>query len=983
MKKTLILIAFMLGLSGPSMKAQVRLTEKTSGKEVFRLSAPNRQTVIRYDANDATVVGKTAELLAADLGLVTGRQGLTTTGDTLPRNADVIIAGTIGQSALIDRLIAQRKIAADTIAGSWERYLIQTVAKPLPGVSEALVIAGSDRRGTSYGLLAVSDAIGVSPWYWWADVPVKPRTSLYLHVHPEVSKTPSVRYRGLFINDEDWGLLPWARHTFDPERGNIGPKTYAKVCELLLRLKANYLCPAMHEASTAFNKIPENKMVADSFAIVMGSVHCEPLLFNNASEWDRKTMGEWDYVKNKEGINSVLRRRVRENAAYENVYTLALRGLHDRAMTGSSDMKERVRQLEGALHDQRQLLVDELGKPGEEIPQAFTPYKEVLEVYSNGLELPDDVTIIWPDDNYGYMKRLSGERERKRSGRSGVYYHASYLGKPHDYLWISSTSPALMYEELRKAYDATADRIWLLNAGDIKACEPAVDLFLAMAYDIDRFDYANAADYQARTLSRIFGSQYYDTFREITATFYDLAFQRKPELMGWGYQWATDKHGRERNTDTDFSCANYEEASRRIAEYDRIGKLAEKVMTNLPEIEKPAFYQLLYYPVRASEQLNKMILDGQRNRWYARQGRAAANPLRDEVRAHYDSLQNLTAGYNELLGGKWNRIMTTRQGFACSYYQLPELDSVTLQSGASLGVWVESEDVLKGQRSFHALPAFSVYTRRTGRIDVFNKGDRPLVWTASPSDEWIRLDRTSGTTSTQQELTVEIDWEKVPVGERILGSVRIDAGSERETVLVSVFNPATPAPATIKGLYVEDNGCVSIPAAGFHRKFENEQVKMTLIENLGYEKEAVMMGHPLSSVQRTGGRNTPRLEYDFYSFSSGSVDVYTYMLPTFPLSADRPFAHETSSTETKYGVAIDEGPVMNPTTSSFEYAQAWYENVLKNCAVKKTTLHIDRPGRHTVKIICGDPGVVIQKIVLDFGGMKRSYAGPPPTEVIR
>ena len=497
-----------------------------------------------------------------------------------------------------------------------------------------------------------------------------------------------------------------------------------------------------------------------------------------------------------------------------------------------------------------------------------------------------------------------------------------------------------------------------------------------MAYDIDRFDYANTADYQARTLSRIFGDRYFDTFRDITTTFYDLSFQRKPELMGWGYQWATDKHGRERNTDTDFSCANYGEAGRRVAEYDRIGQLAEEVMNGLPEVEKPAFYQLLYYPVRATEQLNKMILGGQRNRWYALQGRAATNLLRDEVRAHYDSLQNLTTGYNELLGGKWNRIMTTRQGFACSYYEMPRLDSVQLQAGPSLGVWVESEDVLRGQRSFHALPAFNVYTRRTGRIEVFNKGDKPLDWTAAASDEWIRLNRTSGTTATQQELTVEIDWEKAPVGERILGSVRIGAGSEQETVLVSVFNPATPAPETVKGLYVEDNGCVSIPAAGFHRKFESDAVKMTLIDNLGYEKQSVQMGHPLSGTQRTGGRNTPR-------FSSGSVDVYTYMLPTFPLSADRPFAHESSSTETKYGVAIDEGPVMNPTTSSFEYAQAWYENVLKNCAVKKTTLHIDRPGRHTVKIICGDPGVVVQKIVLDFGGMKRSYAGPPPTEAIQ
>ncbi len=981
MKKFLILTAWMLGMSFPGIHAQITSTDLVSGREVFRLSVPNRQTVIRYDQNDAIVVGKTARLLAEDIERVTGRPAIPLCEERSWRNADVIIAGTIGQSKTIDDLIARGKIDPDSIAGDWERYRIQIVKNPLPGLNRALVIAGSDRRGTAYGLLAVSEAIGVNPWYWWADVPVRKREALYLKVPQTTSKRPSVKYRGIFINDEDWGLLPWAKYTFDPQRGNIGPKTYAKVCELLLRLKANYLCPAMHEASTAFNKIPENKIVADSFAIVMGSVHCEPLLFNNASEWNRKTMGEWDYVKNKEGINRVLRQRVHENAPYENVYTLALRGLHDRAMTGSNDMKERVRQLEGALNDQRQILVDELKKPAETIPQAFTPYKEVLEVYSGGLNLPDDVTIIWPDDNYGYMKRLSGARERKRSGRSGVYYHASYLGKPHDYLWMASTSPALMYEELRKAYDATADRIWLLNAGDIKSCEPAVDLFLAMAYDIDRFDYANTADYRAKTLADIFGAQYYERFHDITTTFYDLAFQRKPELMGWGYQWATDKHGRERTTDTDFSCANYAELDRRMADYDRIGRDAEAIYRELSDLEKPAFFQLLYYPVRAAEQLNKMILKGQLNRWYARQGRAATNPLREEVQDHLDSLQKLTADYNALLNGKWNRIMTIRQGFACSYYQLPALDSVALLKGPALGVWVEEEDLLKGQRSFHALPAFNRYTRRSADIEIFNRGDKPLEWRAATSDNWIRLNLNAGTTSTQQILNVDIDWNKVPVGERILGSVEIMAGKEHETVLVSVFNPQGPSPDSLKSLYVEDNGYVSIPAAGFHRKYESDQIRMSLIQNLGYEKEAVMLGNPLMPKQRTGGRNTPRLEYDFYCFNCGSVDVYTYMLPTFPLSCDQTFAHESSSVETQYGVAIDEGPVMNPTTSSFEYAQAWYENVLRNCSIKKTTLHINRPGKHTVKIICGDPGVVLQKIVLDFGGMKRSYAGPPVTKV--
>lgn len=468
-------------------------------KYAFTLASPRQTAAILYDASDAAVVKRAAELFAADVEAVTGRRPQVTsaTGETGP----AVIVGTVGGSALIRRLSEAGKIDTAPLEGAWERYLIQTVANPLPGIRKALVIAGSDRRGAAYGLFTLSELIGVSPWYWWADVPVKKHAALHVDAPPTYSQTPSVRYRGIFLNDEDWGLTPWASQTFEPERGNIGPRTYAKVCELLLRLKANYLAPAMHPVSTSFNQIPENKLVADTFAIVMGSTHCEPLLLNTASEWDTQTMGPWNYDKNKEGINRVLTQRVRENSPYENVYTLALRGLHDGAMSTTLPMHEKVRMLQQALLDQRQILAENIDRPVETVPQAFTPYKEVLEIYSNGLELPDDVTIVWPDDNYGYMKRLSGVREQRRTGRSGVYYHVSYLGVPHSYLWFSTTPPSLMYEELRKAYDTTADRLWLLNCGDLKGSEMQVSLFLDMAWDIGRFTADNVVTYPARWLA--------------------------------------------------------------------------------------------------------------------------------------------------------------------------------------------------------------------------------------------------------------------------------------------------------------------------------------------------------------------------------------------------------------------------------------------------------------------------------------------------
>ena len=509
----LILCILGVTLCFPVVMAQVSLGSGSSKANEFTVVSSKANARLFFDEHDFEVVKKVADLFSNDVRMITGKAiQVGTTKDKLASNS--IIVGTLGHNELINKLVAKNKLDVSSLKNRWESYLIEIVCNPLPGVGKALVVVGSDRRGTAYGLFSISEAMGISPWYWWADAPVVKRQELSLKVDRIIAKEPTVKYRGIFINDEDWGLLRWAKRTFEKERGNIGPKTYAKVCELLLRLKANYLCPAMHEASTAFNKISENKLVADSFAIVMGSVHCEPLLFNNASEWDKKTMGEWDYVNNKATLNKVLRQRVTENSPFENVYTLALRGLHDKAMGGSNNMKERVKMLGAALRDQRQLLVDVIKRPADEIPQAFTPYKEVLDVYSAGLDLPEDVTIIWPDDNYGYMKRLSSPREQKRSGRAGVYYHVSYLGKPHDYLWMSTTPPALMYEELRKAYDTTADRIWLLNVGDIKSCEFSMNLFLAMAYDIDSFNYDNISLYQARWLSNMFGDKYYDDFVE-------------------------------------------------------------------------------------------------------------------------------------------------------------------------------------------------------------------------------------------------------------------------------------------------------------------------------------------------------------------------------------------------------------------------------------------------------------------------------------
>lgn len=978
MKHLILMLSGLVAVSAGH--AQVAVHEKSpETKYAFTLASPRQTAAILYDASDAAVVKRAAELFAADVEAVTGRRPQVTsaTGETGP----AVIVGTVGGSALIRRLSEAGKIDTAPLEGAWERYLIQTVANPLPGIRKALVIAGSDRRGAAYGLFTLSELIGVSPWYWWADVPVKKHAALHVDAPPTYSQTPSVRYRGIFLNDEDWGLTPWASQTFEPERDNIGPRTYAKVCELLLRLKANYLAPAMHPVSTSFNQIPENKLVADTFAIVMGSTHCEPLLLNTASEWDTKTMGPWNYDKNKEGINRVLTQRVRENSPYENVYTLALRGLHDGAMSTTLPMHEKVRMLQQALLDQRRILAENIDRPVETVPQAFTPYKEVLEIYSNGLELPDDVTIVWPDDNYGYMKRLSGVREQRRTGRSGVYYHVSYLGVPHSYLWFSTTPPSLMYEELRKAYDTTADRLWLLNCGDLKGSEMQVSLFLDMAWDIGRFTADNVVTYPARWLAGIFGEAYYDRLEAMTREHLRLAFPRKPEYMGWGYHWNRFDHNCEQLTDTDFSFTNYDEAPRRLEAYRKLGARAEALLHEIGDEARPAFYQLVYYPLRGAELMNRMTLGGQRNRWYARQGRAATNAVRDEVQRCYDSLQVITRGYNSLLGGKWNHMMSMRQNYdgVSSYFNLPHLATHDAAGAPRLALQVAGEDVT-GARAFHALPAFDNYLRRTYPVEIYNRGGGTLAWTAHASEPWVVLSKSAGKTADEERITVGIDWEKAPSGNAVPAQIVFRAGEQSEKVLVSLFNPTAPSRAELRGIYVENNGCVSIPAAGCHRVRENDRIKITVVEDLGIEGPALQLGDPTAPLQIFRSRDVPCAEYDFYAFDAGSVDVYTYVLPTFPLHADRDFRiGENTNTDTKYSVQIDDGALATPSSSHVEYSQVWFESVLRNCAVNKSTLHIDKPGRHTLRIRVGDPGIVLQKIVLDFGGMKRSYLGPQST----
>lgn len=609
------------------------------------------EVTIIYDAADAPLVAQMANTLADDIERVSGTRPAVVSGAA---EGPVVVLGTVGKSSLLS--------SDKGLTGKWESFAI--------GTSDGRVeVAGSDPRGLAYGVFRISEAIGVSPWYWWADIPVKHDDS------PEygedyVSEEPSVKYRGVFINDEDWGMKTWSERNFEKELGDIGPKTYDKVCELLLRLKANMVAPAMHTCTGAFYSHPESQVMADKWGIMITTSHCEPLLINNAAptEWDTAVDGEWNYLTNGDRIVKKFDDRIRETAQYDNIYTTGMRGLHDEAMKGSDDPSVRARTLEKVFEVQRQILEKYKGEPADRIRQIFVPYKETLDIYDAGLVVPDDITLVWTDDNYGYMKRVPDAAERRRSGGNGVYYHLSYLGTPHDYLWVNTTPPMLMYSELKKAYDAGADRYWLLNVGDIKPMELGVQMFMDMAWDFDSFSYENANGYQARWLASVFGKKYTDRFQSVLDDYYRLAWDRKPEYMGYEREWDPIPANNDLH-DSDYSFEDGS-AQKRLADYKRISDECDAVMKELPEGLAKSLFEVLGYSVKSSYQMNLKFLMAQRNH------ETGSVEYADASRAANDSIQSLISEFHSLYDGKWDQMFSeVPPGFCAKYQLMPELVS--------------------------------------------------------------------------------------------------------------------------------------------------------------------------------------------------------------------------------------------------------------------------------------------------------------------
>lgn len=624
-----------------------------------------RNATVSYSQEEPKQVLRAINDLRIDIERVTGAGK-----DGVRNEGGQIVVGTYG-SKTIEKLIAKGLLKEQDLMGKWESYVITVTNEPEP----RLVIAGSDKRGTIYGIYEVSQRIGVTPWYWWADVPVRQNPQATIDCDYYASGEPTVRYRGIFINDEDWGLKPWAASNYERELGDIGPKTYARVCELLLRLKANMLAPAMHSCTGAFYSHPQSKVVCDSFGIIITTSHCEPLLLNNAAstEWDQLRDGDWNYKTNRETILQKWEDRLSAASKYENIYTTAMRGLHDAGLQGNLPLEERVPLITKVIDDQRQLLEKHIGRQASEIPQIFVPYKETMDIYENGLQVPDDITLVWVDDNYGYMKRVSNPEEQQRKGRAGVYYHLSYLGAPHDYLWLNTTPPVLMYEELKKAYDCGADRYWLLNVGDIKPMELGIQTFMDMAWNIHAFDFDTVNRYQANLLTRLFLCNH--KVQSLLDTYYRLAWSRKPEFMGWEFEWDDEAHTGLKPTE--YSFQNYGEAQHRLADYRHISDEAERLSDG-----SAAWFEMVQFPMQAAYQMNRKFLMAQLNHELLAQGRRAeANWAAHQSQIAYDSINTLNRRYNSLLDGKWRGMMALAPGWCALYQKMPD---VAFSEGAGM-----------------------------------------------------------------------------------------------------------------------------------------------------------------------------------------------------------------------------------------------------------------------------------------------------------
>ena len=627
-------------------------------ESIFLLNSSSSAT-IWSDDEQALVVQTALDLFAEDYKEVFGIP----LKEAKRRKADIIVATLPRVSSALKSWFSKRGVDYSRLKDLHEGYLLQVVAD---GKRRSLVIVGSDDRGTAYGLMTLSRMIGVSPWKWWADVSVVHRDTFALQSDFLRIESPCVAYRGFFLNDEDWGLMPWASNNYEPRmraaaggdpspvKGEIGPYTHEKIFELMLRLKANLFWPAMHGCSKPFYTVDGNQQAAEKYGIIVSTSHCEPMMCNINGEWNKTKHGEYNWKTNRIGVSDYWEKRVKRLASTSDcVYTLGMRGTHDGPMEGYKGAEAQKNALSEVIVSQRELLAKHVNNDLTQVPQQFVPYKEVLDAYRSGLEVPDDVTLVWCDDNYGYIRHFPTAEEQKRSGGHGVYYHLSYWGRPHDYLWLATTSPALIHEQLVKGYDNGICRLWVMNVGDIKPAEYLISLTMDMAWNIDFFR-SHGALYDH--LISWYGEQLGISsvpLANIWRDYYNLSFAHRPEFLGGTRVEEKDSRWKQ-ISDLQLNAKEIEE---RLSRCDKmLSDMLFKIRPLVPTQRMDAWFQLVEYPISAMVYQNRKHLVAQ----LARHEVDTISPSMywERVREAERQIDTLTAYYNDLGNGKWKGMMS-------------------------------------------------------------------------------------------------------------------------------------------------------------------------------------------------------------------------------------------------------------------------------------------------------------------------------------
>ena len=960
-----LLLVFLLVAPRDSLAiGQERYVEGVPSRGSFPIVQGNAAATIYVDSSDHVGVVRAANDLKADVARGTSLSP-TIFHEEKTLGANVIIVGTIGKSQIIDRLIREGKIDTSEITGKWESFLIQVVPKPLPGVASGLVIAGSDKRGTIYGIYDLSEQMGVSPWYWWADVPPKHHDALFVKAGRYVQGPPSVKYRGIFLNDEAPDLTNWIREKYGavaelPGVANYGRGFYTNLFELILRLKGNYLWPAMW--NNAFNEDDTNNPVlADEYGIVMGTSHQEPML-RAQKEWDRglgRQYGNWNYNNTNQQpvLQQFWREGIRRNKDFESIITLGLRAENDSGAPIGKDLTEQI------VNGQRKILAEEINPDLTKVPQMWCLYKEVQDFYNEGLRVPDDVTLLWAEDNWGNIRRLPTAEERKRSGGAGVYYHFDYHGGPRSYQWLNTSPIPKIWDQMSLAKQYGADRVWIVNVGHFKGYEFPMEYFMHLAWNTDKGTNDNLDEYTRLWAEREFGPTHAKDIAEIISTYTKYNGRRKPELL-------------DANT---YSLINYQEAEKVVADYESLAAKAEEINARLPQESRDAFYELALFPAKACAQLHELYLAAGKNALFAKQGRASANDMAEKTRGLFQAQTNLMDYFNRTFaGGKWNHFMDQSHiGYvdwrdpARNNMNAIRLTTIEVPEAAAMGIAVEgSAAAWPGETNDPALPKFDVFNQQRRYLDLFNKGKTPFDFAATASEPWIVLSESKGGVEKDKRVWVSVNWSKSPTGAST-GTVKFAGANSDVTVKVDALNPSEVTRASLRG-FVEGEGYVSIEAEHYSKKTGAGANRWIKIDGYGHTLSAMRATSP-PDTSATPGKDSPCLEYRMYLFSTGVLEVEATVGPTLNFVPGRGL---------RYAVSYDdETPqIITIVPANFNAQNGnrnWEESVKDNCRKVKSTHTIAKPGYHTLKIWMVDPAVALQKIVVNTGGVKPSYLGPP------